>query len=160
MDLSNKLKQMTFGAVLSVALALLIIHPEMFSTALAQSTEGFYLPEPVDRIAPDLEDVDYGLNPFYAGRPISEEIVTPNVVIFGVVIPAWLVFTIGVFVGAAMLAATQKLYDALLGITNYHSRQRLLDWLNRTGFKDDVGKEYCWNKGIVAKSTQCVRSMN
>ena len=70
---TENLKQLILGAALSQGLALLIIHPGMFASAHAFPTPPDYQFEEPDSIAPDLEGEDYGLNPFYAGRPLYDE---------------------------------------------------------------------------------------
>jgi len=134
-NISGKLKQFTLGATLSLALAFLIVHPGMFANVHAYPTPPDYQFEEPDRIAPDLEGEDYDLNPFYAGRPLNEDLIYPN--ILGWIATAALFFA-GIF--------WDEIEKAWNGFTNVVHRSRFWKWIAETGYGINLGKTYCGDK--------------
>lgn len=152
-NFSQKLKSLTLGATLSLALAFLIIHPGMIVTTEAQSFEGIYLPEPIDSIGSDLEGEDYGLDPIYVGRPLYYEGDRMNVAaaaacggICGLIVSSILV-TFGIEVGWLTVQRIKAtLWFKWLGLYSQHPdystrKQKFEQWAETHKLVDVVGKK-------------------
>ncbi|MXZ56201.1 MAG: hypothetical protein F4Z14_08535 [Gammaproteobacteria bacterium] len=138
-NFSQKLKSLTLGATLSLALAFLIIHPGMFATAHAYIAPPDYqvFENPVDSIAPDLDGIDYNLSPFYTGRPIYGDLIFPTAACGGLCL-----FIIGLVI-TGIIVAWPWIMKAFNGLDNWHHRHRFWKWMNKYGYAPNLGKTHC-----------------
>ena len=144
MKISEKLKSLTLGAILSAALAFLIVHPGMFPTVQAESDFEFSLEKYVESIDDPRSLHGESLSiPFYPGRPIYDGDITYNTDLlaeFGF----WaLMSTLFAALVWTLTQILNQLANAWYGIVNSSDRKRLREWLNKTGYGKDVGKSYC-----------------
>ncbi|MYC25113.1 MAG: hypothetical protein F4X56_04245 [Gammaproteobacteria bacterium] len=148
MKFVNSLKQLTLGAVLSLTFALLIIHPGMFASAHAFPTPPDYqFDDPVNSIAPDLEGEDYGLNPFYAGRPLYDE---DMVYLTNWIVGTWnFLMKWGKILGGIFTAGWLLWYL-------YRAIKESIDFFVEAEYRDDFREfvEYLGGRGVIG-ATYC-----
>ncbi|MXZ55955.1 MAG: hypothetical protein F4Z14_07265 [Gammaproteobacteria bacterium] len=138
MKTAKQCQDLTLKGMLVVALTFLIIHPGMFATTEAQSFEGIYLQEPIVSIAPDLEGEDYGLHPFYVGRPLYADMIWLNAG-----------HLVGILIGLGITISpflARKLGDFWDHLQNHQDRVKVTTWLQTTGYLQLIGIEECKNK--------------
>ena len=147
MKFANSLKQLTLGATLSLALAFLIIHPGMFASAHAFPTPPDYQFEEPDSISPDLEGEDYGLNPFYAGRPLYDE---------DLVYPMWVWGTLKWLWKWVIVRGGAIGFGLMLIWWLYRGIKESIDHFVEAEYRDDFAQfvEYLGGRGMIG-ATYC-----